>query len=195
MKARAQRSKSDRRSDAPASIDCLALLDIDHFKHINDRWGHGVGDAVLVEVARRLTAAVRDTDLVLRWGGEEFLIFAPGADPGHIDELIGRVLSGIGGAPVDAGTCVVPVTMTAGVISLPFAGTPDGGFDWERGIRMADWALYQGKAQGRNQARIITRLEAPVDTVLARLDAEPGSDGQGLVELRCVRGPDKAPAH
>lgn len=194
MKARAQRSESDRRGDAAAGVDCLALMDIDHFKHINDRWGHTVGDTVLVEVARRLTAAVRDTDLVLRWGGEEFLIFAPGADPGHIEELIGRVLTGIGSAPVDAGACLVPVTMTAGVITLPLAGAPGDGFDWERGIRLADWALYQGKAQGRNQARIVTRLNAPVETVLAALDAAPASGGQGLAEISCVRGPDKQAA-
>ena len=192
MTARALRSDSERRSDAPASVDCLTLMDIDHFKHINDRWGHTVGDAVLVEVARRLTAAVRDTDLVLRRGGEEFLIFAPGTGPVHIEDLIGRVLAGIGGTPVDAGSCLVPVTMTAGVITLPLPSLTGAGFDWERGIQLADWALYQGKVKGRNQARIITRVDAPVETVLASLSAAPGSDGQGLVEITCVRGPVQA---
>ncbi len=194
MKLRAQRSEADRRNDAPSSVDIVALLDIDHFKHINDRWGHGIGDAVLVEVAHRLTAAVRDSDLVLRWGGEEFLIFAPGADPEYINVLIGRVLAGIGGTPVDAGTCMVPVTMTAGVTSLPPGGTAGGDDDWERAIRLADWALYQGKAHGRNQARIVTGLAGPIETVLAKLDATPGSNGAGLVEMSCVRGPEQLAA-
>lgn len=121
--------------------------------------------------------------------------------PGHSDDLLGRVLEKIGATPVDAGSCMVPVTMTAGVISLPLlvapgaADAPGAGFDWERGIRLADWALYQGKAGGRNQARIVIGLGAPVDTVLAKLDAAPGSDGQGLVQLRSVRGPEQAPVH
>ena len=191
MKARAQR-QSERRHDAAASVDCLALMDIDHFKHINDRWGHGVGDTVLVEVARRLTLAVRDSDMVLRWGGEEFLIFAPGADRAHITELIARVLNGIGQSPVDAITCQVPVTLTAGVVCLPFAGAPGDGADWERAIRLADWALYQGKAGGRNQAQIVTGLGAPVDSVLAALDDKSATPAAGLVMLDCVRGPAQA---
>lgn len=192
MKARALRSDSERRHDAADGVDCLALMDIDHFKHINDRWGHGVGDAVLVEVARRLTAAVRDSDMVLRWGGEEFLIFAPGADPDHIADLMARVLEGIGSTPVDAGSCMVPVTLTAGVVTLPLPGMSASGQDWERGIRLADWALYRGKAEGRNQARIVTRLAGPVDEVLATLDQ--GADGSALVQMQCVRGPLQSPA-
>ncbi|ATQ76412.1 hypothetical protein CR152_19175 [Massilia violaceinigra] len=131
MAARPAHDERERRNDALQSVDCIVLMDIDHFKHVNDRWGHCVGDTVLVEVARRLTAAVRDSDMVIRWGGEEFLIYAPGADPAHV------------------------------------AGVADGGVEWERGIRLADWALYHGKANGRNQARIVMRLSAPVDTVLA----------------------------
>lgn len=192
MKARALRSESERRHDAEDGVDCLALMDIDHFKHINDRWGHGVGDAVLVEVARRLTAAVRDSDMVLRWGGEEFLIYAPGADPAHIPDMMARVLNGIGSAPVDAGTCTVPVTLTAGVVWLPFADMPASGPEWELGIRLADWALYQGKADGRNQARIVTRPAQPVEQVLAALDQ--GADGAALVQMQCVRGPQQPPA-
>ncbi|QNA88633.1 GGDEF domain-containing protein [Massilia sp. Dwa41.01b] len=72
MSARATHGSGERRKAAPGDVDCFVLMDIDHFKTINDRWGHAVGDAVLVEVARRLALAVRDTDMVLRWGGEEF---------------------------------------------------------------------------------------------------------------------------
>lgn len=194
MKARAQRSESERRHDAQAGVDCLALMDIDHFKHINDRWGHAVGDAVLVEVARRLGAAVRDTDLVLRWGGEEFLIFAAGADPSHIEQLIGRVLDGIGSTPVDTGSGKVPVTMSAGVVWLPFPGVPSSTLEWESGLRLADWALYQCKAHGRNQARIVTGLHGPLDTVLAALDGAAAAAAGQLVDTACVAGPPQAPS-
>jgi diguanylate cyclase (GGDEF)-like protein len=194
MAARAQRSDAERRHDAASGVECIALLDIDHFKHINDRWGHGVGDAVLVEVARRLEAAVRDSDFVLRWGGEEFLIFAPGANPDHIADMMARVLAGIGATPIDGGTATLPVTVTAGVITLPLAGVAGDGADWERGIRLADWALYQGKRHGRNQARIVTRLAAPVESVLAALDAAPGSDGADMVQMTAVHGPARTAA-
>jgi len=193
MGARAARGTQERRAGSPQGVDCFMLMDIDHFKSINDRWGHGVGDAVLVEVARRLAATVRNTDMVLRWGGEEFLVYAPGTDPAHIGILARRVLDAVGAGPVDAGSCTVPVTVTAGVVSLPFAGTaPDDGADWQRAVRLADWALYQGKAQGRNQARIITRLCAPAGAVMAALDGAAGGPApDGLVDMACVHGPGK----
>jgi diguanylate cyclase (GGDEF)-like protein len=177
--------KDDRRHPVPDAVDCFVLLDIDHFKSINDRWGHGAGDAVLVDVARRLAAAVRDTDMVVRWGGEEFMIHAPAMDPASVAGMAERILDAIGSKPVDAGTCPIPVTLTAGIVALPGAGTA---FDWQCAVRLADWALYQGKAQGRNQARIVTRLYAPADTVMAALDRD-GDDVGSWLALACVHGP------
>lgn len=186
----ASRRMPARRGDDPHCVDCIVLIDIDHFKPINDRWGHGVGDAVLVEVARRLCAAVRDTDMVMRWGGEEFLIYAPAADPAHVARIVARVLNGTSATAVDTGTCSVQVTLTAGVVTLPLAGAgrETDKVDWERGIRLADWALYQGKANGRNQARIVTGLLAPFETVLAALDGAD-ADAHSLIEMSCVQGP------
>ena len=198
MRAREAHGAAERRSTA-GDTDCFVLMDVDHFKSINDRWGHGVGDAVLVEVARRLTLAVRDTDMVLRWGGEEFLVYAPGASPAHVKELVKRVLDAVGGAPVDAQTCSVPVTLSAGVVALPssavLAGAAglDAAPDWQRGLRLADWALYRGKANGRNQAWIMTGLKAPLATVLGAIDASAdGAAVEGMVEMQCVRGPEQA---
>lgn len=192
MSAREAHGATERRRTAGDS-DCLVLMDIDHFKGINDRWGHGVGDAVLVEVARRLTLAVRDTDMVLRWGGEEFLVYAPGASPAHVKEVVKRVLDAVGSTPVDAQTCSVPVTLSAGVVALPAGAGPDTAPDWQRGLRLADWALYRGKANGRNQAWIVSGLKAPLAAVLEAIDG--GGDGaavEALVEMRCVRGPEQA---
>ena len=177
--------KDDRRHPVRDAVDCFVLMDVDHFKSINDRWGHGAGDAVLVDVARRLAAAVRDTDMVVRWGGEEFMIHAPAMDPASVAGMAERILDAIGGKPVDVGTCAIPVTLTAGILALPGAGTA---FDWQCAVRLADWALYQGKAQGRNQARIVTRLYAPADTVMAALDRD-GEDVASWLALACVHGP------
>ncbi|MCS0632593.1 diguanylate cyclase [Telluria mixta] len=177
--------KDERRHPVADAVDCFVLVDIDHFKSINDRWGHGAGDAVLVDIARRLAAAVRDTDMVVRWGGEEFMIHAPAMDPASIAGMAERILDAVGGKPVDAGTCAIPVTLTAGIVALAGAGTA---FDWQCAVRLADWALYQGKAQGRNQARIVTRLYAPADTVMAALDRD-GADVASWLALACVHGP------
>ena len=177
------------RSEIPQAgdgVDCFVLMDVDHFKSINDRWGHGAGDAVLVEVARRLATAVRDTDMVVRWGGEEFMIYAPAMDSGSVADMAGRILEAVGSKPVDGGNCPIPVTLTAGIVALrPLAGEA---FDWQCAVRLADWALYQGKTQGRNQARIVTRLYASADTVMAALDREDG-DVAPLLALACVHGP------
>ncbi len=181
------------RTVEPPGVDCIMLIDIDHFKHLNDRWGHGAGDAVLVEVARRLCAAVRESDMVMRWGGEEFLIYAPDADPAHVAAIVARVLDGTAATPVAAGAGKIPVTLTAGVVTLPLPGRANDGADWEAGIRLADWALYQGKDKGRNQARIVTGLLAPLDSVLAALDgADAGAPG--WIETACLHGPAQGAA-
>jgi diguanylate cyclase (GGDEF)-like protein len=188
MAGRAPDGRADRRSGAHAGIDCFVLMDVDHFKSINDRWGHGAGDAVLVDVARRLAAAVRDTDMVVRWGGEEFLIHAPGMDPDSVAAMAGRILETVGATPVDAGHCRIPVTLTAGIVAL--APLADDAFDWQAAVRLADWALYQGKAQGRNQARIVTWLCASLATVMAALEADDdGRRATSLLAVDCVHGP------
>jgi diguanylate cyclase (GGDEF)-like protein len=188
MAGRRAGAASERRQ-AAAGVDCFVLMDIDHFKSINDRWGHAAGDAVLVEVARRLVGAVRDTDMVVRWGGEEFVIHAPGTDPASIPAMARRFLDAVGAVPVDAGHCAIPVTVTAGACAL----AAREGLDWQAAVRVADWALYQGKAQGRNQARIVTGLGAPAAEVLAGLDGD-GAALDRLLAVDCVRGPAQ-PGH
>jgi diguanylate cyclase (GGDEF)-like protein len=193
MAGRAPDGREDRRSGARASVDCFVLMDVDHFKSINDRWGHGAGDAVLVDVARRLAAAVRDSDMVVRWGGEEFLIHAPGMDPDSVATMVGRILETVGATPVDIGRCRIPVTLTAGIVAL--APLADDAFDWQAAVRLADWALYQGKAQGRNQARIVTRLCASFATVMAALENDDaGRSVASLLAVDCVHGPRQDPA-
>jgi len=127
------------------------LLDIDHFKHINDRYGHSAGDAVLVEVARRLRETLREQDLIVRWGGEEFLVLVRTALADQVDALAQRLLSVLEEVPVSVdGTCI-PITGSIGYASFPI-GPNRLGVHWERAIELVDGAMYLAKAQGRNRA-------------------------------------------
>ena len=170
MKTRIVLAQDERRDGSDSNSDCLILMDIDFFKHINDTWGHAVGDGVLTEVAKRLKIAVRDTDLVLRWGGEEFLIYSPKSNPVQISGLVERVLRAIGGEPIQVGELQIPVTVTAGYISLPFSGVPENICGWEKTLQMADMALYLGKAHGRNRAYGLANLLVPYEQAMPVLD-------------------------
>ncbi|QDL56651.1 EAL domain-containing protein [Rhodoferax aquaticus] len=123
----------------------LIFIDLDNFKDVNDTLGHAAGDALLVEVARRLKNATSSTDLVARLGGDEFLILAAADDiVQEVERLRARVLSHVGEPTVLLGT-EVRVTPTMGVSIFPRDGT-----DLETLLRKADLAMYSGKQRGRN---------------------------------------------
>ena len=149
----------------------LLLVDIDHFKHVNDTHGHGAGDQVLVEVARRLGDAVRRDDLIVRWGGEEFLILAPQATPEQAEQIAARVLASLGQAPFRIGEASLRVTASIGYAHFPLppyhAGVP-----WEQALNLADMALYTAKNQGRNRAFGITSTTASSPTALHDVEAD-----------------------
>ncbi|MBC3870010.1 tetratricopeptide repeat-containing diguanylate cyclase [Undibacterium oligocarboniphilum] len=192
MKMRLAQAEAERRDVQENSPDCLILLDIDHFKQINDGLGHAAGDAVLMEVAHRLRKAVRDTDMVLRWGGEEFLVFSPKSHPAQTAGLVERLLHTVGGEPILAGEKEIQVTMTAGFISLPFSDVPESVFGWEKVLQIADMALYLGKANGRNRAYGVSHLRVSADLALPVLEADlAAAIANGMVELIEVSGPPK----
>ncbi|MGE0029111.1 MAG: GGDEF domain-containing protein [Thermoleophilia bacterium] len=125
----------------------VLLLDVDHFKRINDTHGHATGDAVLVEVVRRASAAVRRDDLVARWGGEEFLVLV--ADAPGPDALAGlgeRVRAGIAASPVTVGGARVRVTVSIGA-----AASATGATTADALVAAADGALYAAKDAGRDR--------------------------------------------
>ena len=78
----------------------MLLIDLDHFKLINDQFGHAAGDAVLIAVARRLRDTMRETDMIVRWGGEEFLVYVPLAPADRLDEIVQRIMHAVSEEPI-----------------------------------------------------------------------------------------------
>jgi diguanylate cyclase (GGDEF)-like protein len=121
----------------------LVMVDIDHFKAVNDSHGHAAGDDVICEAAARIARTLRDTDAAFRLGGEEFLVLLPSSDIEAAIAVAERLRAEIAREPMDAvGRCV---TASLGVTELA-----RGQEDWEAAMRRADAALYRAKAAGRN---------------------------------------------
>ena len=136
------------RADESGSRLALLFVDLDHFKRINDSLGHLVGDALLRTVAQRFTASLRTTDIVSRFGGDEFMVLLPGlaSGPAHAadaEEVAQKLLAAIG-APVHADGRPLSVTPSIGIALYPGdADTP------AELVKHADAAMYQAKARGR----------------------------------------------
>ena len=168
----------------------LLLVDIDHFKRVNDVHGHAAGDQVLIEVAKRLNEAVRSDDLVVRWGGEEFLIVAPRAAPEQAEQMAQRVLRILGAAPVEVGGTALRITASIGYARFPLppysADVP-----WEQAINLADMALYTAKNQGRNRAVGISSATAASRAALREIEADfDKAWHDGRVSLLQTPGPE-----
>jgi diguanylate cyclase (GGDEF)-like protein len=136
----------------PAAV---ILLDIDHFKRVNDTFGHDAGDIVLREVARRLTRTTRQLDWPARLGGEEFAVLLPKAAESGAETAARRILEALRAAPVETPAGPIPVTATAGVTQIR-AG--DGSL--EAVLKRADLALYEGKRAGRDRFVVSTPQSA-----------------------------------
>lgn len=130
----------------------LALLDLDHFKSINDRYGHPVGDAVVVELAVRLQAGMRNSDLALRWGGEEFLIVFRDAHFDAVAKLIKRLLATVADAPFIGPYHRIDVTCSIGWAMFSFRHDQARELSMQQVLALADEALYRAKDDGRNCA-------------------------------------------
>ena len=130
------------------------LIDIDHFKKVNDQFGHKVGDQVLVEVVHRINSAARLTDVLIRWGGEEFLLLSRYTDRKEAHTLASRVLVSVGSRPyrVEAGKPDMRVTCSIGWTVFPWYEMNPKLMAHEQVLALADHALYQAKGSGRNRA-------------------------------------------
>ena len=128
----------------------VIMADLDHFKRINDSYGHPTGDAVLREVGRRLVESVRNYDYVGRYGGEEFLIILAECAPADLIVRAERIRNYISEKPVPTDSGPISVTISIGVAAQPPAGS-ELRKEEEELVRAADTALYSAKANGRNR--------------------------------------------
>jgi diguanylate cyclase (GGDEF)-like protein len=134
-----------RRQQSPLAV---VMIDLDHFKRINDTYGHLAGDDVLREAAQRLRETVRSYDFVGRYGGEEFLIVAPGSESSRAMDLAERIRRLFADNPIRLSTAAIPVTLSLGVVCLQ-----DGqAAEISKVLSAADDALYSAKGGGRNNS-------------------------------------------
>jgi len=154
-----------RRADEPLT---LMLADVDHFKQVNDRHGHEAGDRVLAEVARTMSAALREHDLLARWGGEEFMALLPATGSAGARGVAERVRAAVAASPVVVDGQAVEVTLSFGLAALE-----DG--DLQAATRRADLALYASKHGGRNRVSHADDLPPAPPAPPAEAAAAPAS--------------------
>jgi diguanylate cyclase len=134
-----------KRDVMPCSI---AIMDLDHFKTINDTYGHLAGDRVLLSSAQYLTQHLRPYDKVFRYGGEEFVISLQDANAEQAMTIVGHLREGLAATPFHYNDMLIGVTASFGVAPL------DRGFTVEQALEHADQALYAAKSNGRNNAQL-----------------------------------------
>ncbi|WP_158238320.1 MULTISPECIES: GGDEF domain-containing protein [Luteimonas] len=186
---------------APALRNAVFLIDVDHFKHSNDRHGHGTGDEILTQIAARLGECCRPGDIVARWGGEEFLVACPGLDLEIATQIAERLRKRIGDTPFaipEVGA--VPLTISLGFACWPFLRDgADGSGGWQEAVALADRALYASKRGGRDAWTALwsgTTADATIAGILRDPEPAVASGGARALSSRMPirwRSGDSAP--
>jgi diguanylate cyclase (GGDEF)-like protein len=146
-------SANSREGMTGKEIFGLFLLDMDHFKHVNDTFGHDAGDHVLRQFAEILSASVRQDDVVIRLGGEEFLVVLKKTKPEYIHSFAKTLLEKVANAEFNLGDgTVIKKTCSIGYTSFPIHDEYPELISFEQGVTVADIAMYHAKHHGRNQA-------------------------------------------
>ncbi|MGA7291663.1 MAG: diguanylate cyclase [Terriglobales bacterium] len=140
------------------------LIDLDHFKQVNDEYGHDAGDRVLVQVAQRLSRVVRESDFLIRWGGEEFLVLCRAAERNDGPLLAARILKAINGVEFDLGNDRrLSRSCSVGWAAFPWLPPACSDLSVDEVLRLADRGLYLAKQGGRNQSvGLIPTTNTPV---------------------------------
>lgn len=162
--------KEEARTPRDGHGFALALVDLDHFKMVNDRYGHAVGDEVLKAVASRFQSGLREGDWVARWGGEEFLFVLHGSTLEQAADIMQRLADQARAAPVQTSVGAISLSFSAGVAAF---GTNDSGI--QPMLEQIDHAMYRAKADGRDQVKTVAQPSVPWNSALLR---------QALVENR-----------
>jgi diguanylate cyclase (GGDEF)-like protein len=175
-----------------ANADLLFfLLDLDRFKEINDRFGHAAGDRVLVDIHELLKTAMRDTDTLVRWGGEEFLLVARNSSRHEAAAIAERIRGAIAGHAFIVGrrTTSLRLTCSIGFAAFPFLPLDRARFGWQEVLDIADTCLYAAKHAGRNRTvgviagdcrdpeTLVQRIRQSLDDVVAAGEVTLASGG------------------
>jgi diguanylate cyclase (GGDEF)-like protein len=150
---------------------CVLLADLDHFKRINDTHGHPAGDAVLAVMSQRLSAALRDNDKLVRWGGEEFLAVLGPMTPAQADLTAERLLHAVRCEPVVWNGETIHCTISIGYANFPMPGSATD-ISLDSAISLVDKALYEAKRRGRDRACLIKVVSALNEQDLTTISAE-----------------------
>jgi diguanylate cyclase (GGDEF)-like protein len=150
---------------------CVLLADLDHFKRINDTYGHPAGDAVLAAMSQRLSAALRGDDKLVRWGGEEFLAVLGPMTPSQADATAERLLQAVRCEPVLWNGQLIRCTISIGYASFPMAGSATD-ITLDSAISLVDKALYVAKRRGRDRACLIKVVSARNEKELTNISSE-----------------------
>ena len=145
-----QLNTESQRSNRSNRVFCIGVIDVDHFKSVNDLHGHGVGDQVLTGITAAITAGLRETDVIARWGGEEFLVMFTDTDSETAAAVLSRIQQALRHTVVSASTANLRVSFSAGVTLY------EKGERLSEAIDRADRALYLAKANGRNRTVRLT---------------------------------------
>jgi diguanylate cyclase (GGDEF)-like protein len=176
-------------------VGALFLLDVDHFKNVNDTYGHAAGDAVLKMIAETLRIALRETDMIVRWGGEEFLAFLPAIPRHGVEEIARRILVSISSQTIRYQEHEISVNVSVGFSPFPLVPV-DTALPWERAVNLVDMALYLAKAHGRNRAYGVRGFENFERTSMEAIEQDLERAWRaGFVDLSVVLGisPDTVP--
>jgi diguanylate cyclase (GGDEF)-like protein len=150
---------------------CVLLADLDHFKRINDTLGHPAGDAVLATVSHRLSAALRESDKLVRWGGEEFLAILDPITLEQADLTVKRLLHAMRRDPVLWNGQAIQCTISIGYACFPMAGS-ETEISLDSAIGLVDKALYEAKRRGRDRACLISAVTAHDERELTVIGTE-----------------------
>jgi diguanylate cyclase (GGDEF)-like protein len=163
------------------------VIDADNFKDVNDLYGHDIGDKVLVEMARRLSCSIRHSDILVRWGGEEFLIVSRYTDRREAELLAERVLSSIADTPFILRNPeeIITRTCSVGWAAFPWFQDDSRAVGYEEVLTLADRGLNQAKRAGKNRA---VGMLAPADQVLPSALDDPRSS-RLRVDVMAIAGP------
>jgi diguanylate cyclase (GGDEF)-like protein len=170
------------------TVAALFLLDVDHFKNVNDTHGHAAGDAVLTMISENLRVILRETDMIVRWGGEEFLAFLPAVPRAGIDDIARRLLAGISANTIDYQGSKIAVNVSIGFAPFPLS-PGEQPLPWERAVNLVDMALYMAKGHGRNRAYGVRGFIKDSGTTIEQIEQDLEQAWRsGAVDMSVVLG-------